>query len=118
MPMDIGNPYADWYYGDYFGQVAIPEQKYTPSGGGVTEEEVRQMINDALNTINVSREDDDTVSINVNGTSAGTIDDVYLTSVDRDDDTMEAIFNLNNGKDPIRVDLDLLDNPNIDCSTF
>lgn len=118
MSMDIGNPYANWYYGDEFGEVEIPEQKYKPSGEGMTPEEVQQMINDALSTINVSKEDDDTVSINVNGNSVGTIDDVYLESIDRDDDTMEAVFNLNNGKDPIRVDLDKLDNPNIDCSTF
>lgn len=119
MSMDIGNPYADWYYGYEYGQVEVPE--YTPGGGGegggVTEEEMNAAINAALNSITISTKDDDTTEININGNTSE-IDDVYLTGVERDDDTNEVVFSLNNGKPSIRVDIDELDNPNIDGSTF
>lgn len=124
MSMDIGNPYANLYYGDEYAEVAIPEQKYTPGGGGdgVTAEEVQQMINDALSTINISRYDDDTVELNVNGQSAGTIDDVYLNGItieeDESGDDATVNFMLNNGKSPVQIKRSDLDNPNIDCSTF
>lgn len=117
MSMDIGNPYADLYYGYEYCDVETPE--YTPGGGsGMTPEEVQQAIDDALSTINVTQVDDDTVSLNVNGSEAGTIDDVYLTGVERDDETNDVVFSLNNGKDPIRVKIDEFDNPSIDGSTF
>lgn len=120
--MDIGNPYADLYYGYEYGQVEVPE--YTPDsgggggeGGGVTKEEMNAAINAALNSITISPKDDDTTEININGNTSE-IDDVYLTGVERDDDTNEVVFSLNNGKPSIRVDVDELDNPNIDGSTF
>ena len=115
--MDIGNPYGNWYYGNEYDEVETPEYK-PGSGSGMSESEVKQMIDDALATINIGQVDDDTVSINVNGNEAGTIDDVYLTGVERDDETNEVVFRLNNGKDPIRVNIAELDNPNIDGSTF
>ena len=122
MAMDIGNPYADWYYGYEYDDVEVPE--YTPDsgsgggeGGGVTEAEMNAAINAALNSITVSQKDEDTTEININGNTSE-IDDVYLTGVERDDDTNEVVFSLNNGKDPIRVNIDELDNPNIDGSTF
>ena len=73
----------------------------------------------ALNSITIGPKegDDDTTEININGNTSE-IDDVFLTNVERDDETNEVVFNLNNGKDPIRVNVDELDNPNIDGSTF
>ena len=121
MAMDIGDPYADWYYGTEYGEVAVPE--YTPGGGGeggMTPAEVQQMINNALATINVGKVDDDTVSINVNGNEVGEIDDVYLQDVTVEGDGDDAIvnFHMSNGRDPIQVNRSDLTDPNIDCSTF
>ena len=75
------------------------------------------MINNALDNITISQKDEDTTEININGNTTD-IDDVYLTNVERDNDTNEVVFSLNNGKNPIRVNVDELDNPNIDGSTF
>lgn len=118
MNVDSNEIYRITYYGYIQDGVPVPEGGGGGTQDGVSREEMEQAINDALGTIHVNQYDDDTTEITVNGESAGTIDDVYLTGVDRDDETNEILFNLNNGKDPIRVDADLLDNPNIDGSTF
>ena len=123
MAMDIGNPYADWYYGYEYGQVEAPEPSQGGGGGGeggVTPAEVQQAIDDALSTINVSQVDDDTVAINVNGSDVGEIDDVYLQNVTVDDEGGEAVvnFHMSNGRDPIQISRSELTDPNIDCSTF
>lgn len=116
--MDYEN-YRRTYYGYEQDEVPIPEQSGGGGGGSdLTPEEVQQMINNALDdNITISQKDEDTTEININGNTTD-IDDVYLTNVERDDDTNEVIFNLNNGKNPIRVNVDELDNPNIDGSTF
>lgn len=92
------------------------------SGGTyVTEDEMDNAINNALSNISVQRIDDDSIALNINGKLTEPIDDVYLTGVSRDDSDesdKKVIFSLNNGKSPIAVDLDELDDPNIDCSTF
>lgn len=122
MSMDIGDPYADWYYGSEYDEVEVPE--YTPGGGsgdsGMTPAQVQQMINDALSTINISKVDDDTIAINVNGTDVGEIDDVYLQNVTVDGDGDEATvnFHMSNGRDTIQINRSELSDPNIDCSTF
>ena len=115
--MDYEN-YRRTYYGYEQDEVPIPEQSGGGGGGSdLTPEEVQQMIDNALNNITISQKDEDTTEININGNTTD-IDDVYLTNVERDNDTNEVIFNLNNGKTPIRVNADELDNPNIDGSTF
>ena len=115
--MDYEN-YRRTYYGYEQDEVPIPEQSGGGGGGSdLTPEQVQQMINNALNGITISQKDEDTTEININGNTTN-IDDVYLTNVERDNDTNEVIFNLNNGKTPIRVNADELDNPNIDGSTF
>lgn len=116
--MDYEN-YRRTYYGYEQDEVPIPEQSGGGGGGGsdLTPEQVQQMIDNALNNITISQKDEDTTEININGNTTD-IDDVYLTNVERDDDTNEVIFSLNNGKSPIRVNVDELDNPNIDGSTF
>ena len=114
--MDYEN-YRRTYYGYEQDEVPIPEQSGGGGGSDLTPEEVQQMINNALNGITISQKDEDTTEININGNTTD-IDDVYLTNVERDNDTNEVIFNLNNGKTPIRVNVDELDNPNIDGSTF
>lgn len=91
------------------------------SGTYVTEDEMDNAINNALSNISVQRIDDDSIALNINGKLTEPIDDVYLTGVSRDDSDesdKKVIFSLNNGKSPIAVDLDELDDPNIDCSTF
>lgn len=122
MEIDKNEVYRHTYYGVYQESVPIPENSGSGGGsGGVTPEEmnaaINAAINSALNSITISPKDDDTTEININGNTTD-IDDVYLTGVERDDDTNEVVFNLNNGRDPIRVNIDELDNPNIDGSTF
>lgn len=118
--MDYEN-YRRTYYGYEQDEVPIPEQSGGGGGGGgsdLTPEEVQQMIDNALNNnITITPKDEDTTEFNINGNTTD-VDDVYLTGVERDDDTNEVVFNLNNGKSPIRVNVDELDNPNIDGSTF
>lgn len=122
--MDIGNPYADMYYGYEYGQVKVPEPSQGGGGGGeggVTAAEVQQMINNALSSINITPEDDDSVNLNVNGQVVGTIDDVYLEGIQIEDDgdgDATVNFMLNNGKSPVQIKRSELDTPNIDCSTF
>ena len=106
------------YYGYDEEEVPIPEQSGGGGGGSdMSPEDVQQMIDDALNGITITQKDEDTTEIDINGNKTD-IDDIYLTNVERDDETNEVVFNLNNGKDPIRVSVDELDNPNIDGSTF
>ena len=116
--MDTNEIYRNTYYGYDEEDVPIPE--HSGGGGGedyATMEDVNQAINDALNNITIEPEDEDTTKIDING-NVSTIDDVYLTGVERDDDANEVIFNLNNGRDPIRVNADELDSSIIDGSTF
>jgi hypothetical protein len=120
--MTIYDPYGDMYY-DYGYDT---DSSVIIGGGGsggsyVTKEEMNNAINNALSNISVQRIDDDSIALNINGKLTEPIDDVYLTSVTRDDsdeDDKKVLFNLNNGKSPISVDLSELDDPNIDCSTF
>lgn len=119
--MDGNEIYRNTYYGYWFDEVPIPEDSGSGGGQGrgVTKEEMDAAIDTALNSITIGPKegDDDTTEININGNTSE-IDDVFLTNVERDDETNEVVFNLNNGKDPIRVNVDELDNPNIDGSTF
>ena len=120
--MTIYNPYGDMYY-DYGYDT---DSSVIIGGGGsggtyVTEEEMDSAINDALSNISVQRIDDDSIALNINGKLTEPIDDVYLTGVTRDDSDesdKKVLFSLNNGKSPIAVSVDELDDPNIDCSTF
>lgn len=122
MEIDKNEIYRNTYYGYWFDEVPVPENSGGgggQGGDGVTKEEMDDAINTALNSITIGPKagDDDTTEININGNTSE-IDDVYLTGVERDEETNEVVFNLNNGKDPIRVNADELDNPNIDGSTF
>lgn len=120
--MTIYNPYGDMYYNYGYDT----DSSAIIGGGGssgtyVTEDEMDNAINNALSNISVQRIDDDSIALNINGKLTEPIDDVYLTGVSRDDSDesdKKVIFSLNNGKSPIAVDLDELDDPNIDCSTF
>lgn len=120
MAMDIGNPYADWYYGDEYYDVEVPEP--TPGGGGeggMTPEEVQQAIDNALDGIVVGPKDEDTTQVIINGNETD-IDDVYLQNVTVDENGDDAIvnFHMSNGRDPIQVNRSDFNDPNIDCSTF
>ena len=64
--------------------------------------------------------DDRTYTLDIDGRDAGEIvipDDKYLTGVETDTATKEVSFKVTNGDD-IKVALESLDDPNIDCSTY
>jgi hypothetical protein len=110
--------YRNTYYGYDQDAVPVPEQSGGGSGGGyATMEQVNQAITDALNNITIEPVDEDTTKIDING-NVSTIDDVYLSSVEKDENTDEVVFNLNNGRPAIRVSVDELDSDKIDGSTF
>ena len=121
MEIDGNAEYRHTYYSYDIQDVEIPEQSGGGGGSGMTPEEVQQMIKDEMNKISIQPVDEDTVSLNIDGNSAGEIDDVYLTGVERDDsdeDNKQVRFKLNNGKDDIVVSVDEFSDPNIDCETF
>lgn len=133
-PVDVDpkktNPYNDVYYGYGY----VENMKFKPSensggggssgggggatGDGVTQEEMVQAINNALNSISLTRSgDDNTVVLNVGGRqNEVTIDDKYLTGVTNTDDG-NVVFTMNNG-DSITTALTDLDERNFDCDTF
>ena len=124
--MTVYDPYADMYYSYGYPGDSSEIIPYEGGGGGgtgdyVTEEEMNSAINNAMSNISIQKTDDDTYSLDVNGTQSGQIDDIYLTSVERDDsdeDDKKVVFNMSNGQAPISVSLSELDDPNIDCSVF
>ncbi len=126
--MTVYDPYADMYY-SY--DIAFDSSDVIPcdcsgdgSGDGgkyVTQDQLNDAINNAMSNISVVKTDDDSYVINVNGNESAPIDDIYLTSVERDDsdeDDKKVVFNMSNGQTPISISLSELDDPNIDCSVF
>ena len=112
--------YRNTYYG--YDQDAVPVPEHSGGGGGgggdyATMEQVNQAIANAVNNITIEPVDEDTTKIDING-NVSTIDDVYLSGVEKDEDTNEVVFSLNNGRPAIRVSVDELDNDKIDGSTF
>lgn len=127
--MTVYNPYADMYYSyDISTDSAqvIPCDCEGGGGGGgnyVTQDQLNEAINNAMSSITITRPDgdNDTFVLNVNGQESEPIDDIYLTSVERDDsdeDDKKVVFNMSNGQAPISISLSELDDPNIDCSVF
>lgn len=117
--MTVYNPYADMYYSYGFDTDSSQVLPYGGGGDGdyATIGDVNNAIDDAISGITVTPYDEDSTKIDIDGRES-IIDDVYLTNVSRDDETNEAVFTMNNNRPPIRVDIDELDNPNIDCQTF
>lgn len=128
-PVDVDPKGENNQYGDvYYGYGYVENMKFKPSensgGGGtssdgVTQEQMTQAINNALNSISLSRldNDDNTVVLNVGDRqNEVTIDDKYLTGVTNTNDG-NVIFTMNNG-DEITTALTDLDERNFDCDTF
>lgn len=126
-PVDV-NPNAkdNAYSNIYYGYGYVENMKFTPSengggsgSGGVTQEQMAQAINDALNSITLTRSttDDNGVVLNVGGrTDEITIDDKFLTNITNTQDG-NVVFSMNNG-DTITTSLTDLDERNFDCETF
>ena len=115
--MDI---YNYTYYGDYYTEPGlIPAEDQ--GEGTATDKEVAEAIANALNKIGLVKTDDDSYTISTNTNENATIDDIYLSSVERADneETGEKLvkFNMTNGKG-FTVPLEMLDDPNLDCNTF
>ena len=126
-PVDVdpsaeNNAYSNIYYGYGY----VENMKFKPSensggggGGGVTQEQMTQAINNALNSITLTRSttDDNGVVLNVGGrTDEITIDDKFLTGITNTQDG-NVVFSMNNG-DTITTSLTDLDERNFDCETF
>ena len=88
--------------------------------GPATDKEVEEAVAKALASINLVPNGDNSYTLDIDGRDAGEIvipDDKYLTDIETDDETKEVNFKVSNGED-IKIALDKLDDPNIDCSTY
>lgn len=98
-------------------------------GGGVTEEQLNAAVSNALRTIRIVQQDNDSFTLTVGqpGTDdyyeSPVISDRYFTGVEEgiktdEDGNRYVNFTMNNGAPPIKVMLEDIDDPNIDCNTF
>lgn len=88
--------------------------------GPATDKEVAEAVAKALASINLIPNGEKSYTLDINGRDAGEIvipDDKYLTDIETNDETKEVNFKVSNGED-IKIALDKLDDPNIDCSTY
>lgn len=132
-PTDVNVMGADYATADYYyGYDFVENMKFdmaSNSGGsggsggnGVTQEQMAQAIQDALNTISLSYDSEDgsgnTVILNVgNRQNKVTLEDNYLADVTTDESGIK--FTMSDGQSTFNIPLDDLENdPNIDCETF
>lgn len=113
--------YKDIYYGWYQDTGAegiIPAP--TPGEDAPTKEEMRQAIQDALDSIDMVRVDEDTMVLKVGDRESAPIDDVYVTGVEKTDEPDGTFVNIkrNNGKADLKVSLDEFEDTKIDGEYF
>ena len=112
--------YVEYYKYGYDDNVPIISAE-DRGEGPAPDKEVEEVIAKALASINLKPgADDRTYALDIDGRDAGEIvipDDKYLTGVETDTATKEVSFKVTNGDD-IKVALESLDDPNIDCSTY
>lgn len=113
--------YKDLYYGWYQDTGAegiIPAP--TPGGDTPTREEMEQAIQNALDSIDMVRVDEDTMVLKVGDRESAPIDDVYVTGVEKTDEPDGTFVNIkrNNGKGDLKVSLDEFEDTKIDGEYF
>lgn len=91
-------------------------------GGYATDQEVKDAIQAALDSIVVVRDDDDTFHIKVGDKTYDPIDDIYLTDVTRrltdDGDGDKVVFHRSNNASSLEIPIDVFEDPIIDLETF
>lgn len=119
-PYVVMGGYYDTYYGCASGEVPTVIPGDNPGGDYATDAEVKEAINNALNSINIIQTDDDSFALQVGERITDPIDDVYVTGVERDDTGEEKVvkFLRSNGRQSLNVNLSEFEDPNIDGSTF